>query len=193
MNTGTKAGLVIWGILTVVLLYAAFTNKTVKVAKEDPVTDFLKDQFVFTADVVSSYYSDRDSLSFPEEQLPVLIYRYTEKACGSCIFEELNELYQFKESMDTMKLNILILPTFPDNRNNRIKLANDLANFIYINIPAHILDVPKQRMGDEEKRYFAVIDKNRDMKMVFFPQITKLHITRQYLKEVGNQFTSLQQ
>ncbi|MDR2036797.1 MAG: hypothetical protein LBQ60_02620 [Bacteroidales bacterium] len=38
MNTGTKAGLVIWGILTVVLLYAAFTNKTIKSAKEEPVT-----------------------------------------------------------------------------------------------------------------------------------------------------------
>ena len=191
MNTGSKAGLVIWGILTVVLLYATFANKTGKVIKEDLFIDLLADQFIFTADVVNSYYSDRDSLRLSEEQFPILIYRYTEAMCESCIFEELNELYKFKEDMDSMKLNILILPTFPDNRSNRIKLANTLANFTYINLPAHVLETPSQIGDNEKKRYFAVIDKNRDLKMVFFPQITKLHITRHYLKEVENQFTSL--
>ena len=111
----------------------------------------------------------------------VLVYRFSKYMCKSCIQEDLQEIELFQEEIGKGK--ILLLPAYPDSREGRIELTNVLAKFNYVNIPIDSMLIPSQD-GDYMQRYFAVIDKDGNLSMVFFPRREEVNLTRHYLSEV---------
>jgi len=129
-------------------------------------------------------YSDNKSL-FQEKighKSSVLVYRFSNQMCAVCFQEDLYEIEQFQKEIGKEK--ILLLPAYPDDRMGMLELSNVLAEkFHYINISLASLIIPFYE-DDYLQRYFAVIDKDGNLTMVFFPRLGEVNLTRKYLSEV---------
>ena len=141
----------------------------------------------------SSIYSDfiNNKASLREttgNKTSVLIYRYAKYMCESCILEDLQEIELFQE--ETGKEKILLLPAYPDNRMGMIELSNVLAKHNFVNIPLDSFVIPLYE-GDYIQRYFAVIDKEGNLTMVFFPRRGDTALTRLYFSEVKKMIVDL--
>lgn len=110
----------------------------------------------------------------------ILFFRYINNSCNSCLDSQLNELSSFQEEIG--KDHIWIFPAYPDDRNSMIKLNAELAKYNYRNIPADSLLIPTY--GGEQKSYFAWINSEGEMDMVFVPDRSNVHHTRKYFLEV---------
>jgi len=115
----------------------------------------------------------------------VLIYRYSSNMC-SCYQDDLMDLYEFIESIGIDKA--LILPAYPFNDSrSRIRINSETKGLKYQNIPSDSLALPIREDG-EEKRYFAIIDAQGKLGMVFFPVTGRQDLTRRYFQEVKRFF-----
>ena len=97
------------------------------------------------------------------------------------------EILSFQEEIG--KEHIWVFPAYPDNRNSRIQLSNELAKYNYRNIPADSLLVPTYE--GEQKSYFAWINGEGEIDMVFVPDRSNVHHTRQYFLEVKKTIQNL--
>jgi len=133
--------------------------------------------------LIYNNYSNSKSFikEITENRLPLLIYRYSKNTCESCIQEDLEEINLLKKEFGNNK--ILLLPTYPNDRDGSIELSNILASFNYVNIPFDSLFIPSQD-GNFQQRYFAVIDKELNLTMVFFPLKGENILTRLYFSEI---------
>ena len=100
----------------------------------------------------------------------VLIYRFSKYMCESCMQEDLADIERLQKEIGKDK--VLLLPDFPDNREGMIELNNVLAKFNYVNLPDEVLLIPSQD-GNYPQSYFAVIDKDGNLTMVFIPLRSK--------------------
>jgi hypothetical protein len=103
----------------------------------------------------------------------------------------LDDLLGLKEFQKIIGRDIaLILPAYPANdRNSRIRMANETEGFKCRNIPADSLALPMSA-SEGEKRYFAVIDAQGRVGMVFFPTRGRSDLTRRYFNEISRFFPS---
>jgi len=109
-----------------------------------------------------------------------LFFRYVNNTCSSCIDSQLTEILTLQEEIG--KDYIWIFPAYPDDRNSKIQLSNELAKYNYMNIPASLLLIPI--VNDEPQSYFAYMNGEGEISMVFVPDRDKVQYTRQYLLEV---------
>ena len=110
--------------------------------------------------------------------LPVLIYRYSESTCNSCVNQE---LYLIEKYVGVN--NVFILPAYLDTRDNEIKLKNELHKFRYKNIPIDDLYIPS--MYNIPLRYFAILDTTKKITMHYFPKREMIGLTEKYLMFVN--------
>ena len=113
-----------------------------------------------------SLLENRDSI-LSIVKYPVLIYRYSQDYCSSCVTEDLSELNILQN--EVVKGKIVVLISYEENQRNRITFANQLANFAYKNIPENLLVLPKDEEGFKQ-RYFALIDNKGNLGEVLFPE-----------------------
>ena len=112
----------------------------------------------------------------------ILIYRFSKNMCDVCVQEDLHEIEQFQK--DIGKEKIVLLPDYPDERKGMIELTNVLSSkFNYVNIPIETLLIPANE-DSHLHRYFAVIDDDGNLTMLFFPRTGETDLTRLYLSEV---------
>ena len=136
----------------------------------------------FYSPIYSHYYHNKSSIQETlEGKTSVLIYRFSKNICEICIHDDLQEIELLQKEVGMDK--ILLLPDYPDNRENRLILSNLLAKFNYLNLPNDSFLIPI-REDESMQRYFAVIDKEGDLSMVFFPQRGEANITRHFFSEV---------
>jgi len=109
-----------------------------------------------------------------------LFFRYIKNDCSSCLNSDLNEILTLQEEIG--KDHIWIFPAYPDNRESRIQLSNELAKYNYRNISADSLYIPTY--AGEQKSYFAWINNDGEIDMVFIPDRNKIKYTRDYFQEV---------
>jgi len=132
--------------------------------------------------IYSNYLKNKASiLKKIDIKKSILIYRYSKFMCESCIQEDLLEIELLQK--DIGKEKILLLPAFPDNRETKIELSNMLSKFNYVNLSIDAFIIPSQD-GDFQQRYFAVIDNEGNLTMVFFPRRDETKLTRLYFSEV---------
>ncbi len=112
---------------------------------------------------------------------PKLIYRYSDFMCGGCIFEDLENLKDFQKKIG--KDHILVFPDFNNNRRNLVRHRYELAAFNYHVLSADSLVIPMYET-DGARQYFAVVDCDGKLEMVFFPKRGHSAITLAYFKEV---------
>lgn len=126
---------------------------------------------------------NRDSiLSIINHKFPILIYRYSNENCHSCLVEDLSELNLMKNKIGYDK--IVIFPAFEESINNRRLYHNQLANFDYYNFSSNLLLIPTDDSGFVY-RYFAIINENGIMEKIFFPKLGNFALTKNYLSEVS--------
>jgi hypothetical protein len=123
-----------------------------------------------------------------DDTCAVLVYRYSPNMCNSCYQEDLIDLKEFKEAVG--RDIALVLPAyFSNDRRNRALLHSETAGFRFRNIPADSLALPASA-SEGEKRYFAVIDAQGRVGMVFFPTRGRSDLTRRYFNEISRFFPS---
>jgi peroxiredoxin len=145
--------------------------------------EIMMEQIILSSHI---YHASTNKLQLSDK--PTLIYRYSGAMCQTCVYEDIFELRDFQEK--TGKENILVLPAFPDNRDNRVRLSHELADFNYRNIPADSLIIPVQE-PEGAKRYFAVIGEDGKIEMVFFPKKGHPAVTRSYFAAVEERLKEL--
>ena len=112
----------------------------------------------------------------------VLIYRYSESICGNCYNEDIAELSSFLKEIGRER--ILILPAFDNNRDNTIRLNNELKKFNFQNTSIDLLTIPEYRYNKSPQRYFALINEKKDIELIFFPHLGKKELTQLYFSEI---------
>ena len=168
--------------LKTIRIFTVFVAVLITACKEKPVRiisympEIVLEQVIMSSKV---YCSPDFNLKLPNNL--TLVYRYSNHICQTCIVEDLMELRDFQQKIGKEK--ILVLPAFPEDRNSKIKLNNELSGFNYQNISIDSLILPRHET-EGEKRYFAVLDNEGKMEMVFFPKNGFPNITRAYFKEV---------
>ncbi|GAB6008818.1 hypothetical protein [Dysgonomonas reticulitermitis] len=181
-------GAVIFAILIILYINIDSRNKkkediTGNLQHEDSRIDprMLLHSVQLSAEIYQSFYMNREYWKNNLKK-PVLIYRYPEYMCKSCYNEDIEELLNFQK--EEGKDKVLVLPAFEDNRENRIKLRNELAKFNYINTPLNLLKIPDYQYEENQQRYFAVLNKEDEISMVFFPHFGYRRLTEDYLSEI---------
>ena len=127
-------------------------------------------------DIVRSY----DRIKEYYDLRNVLIFRYKQNTCQICLDSQLNELLAFQEEIG--KAYVRVLPAYSDDRNSMIQLSADLAKFNYRNIPAALLLIPTYY--GESKSYFAWINNEGEMELVYVPDRSNVQLTRRYFDEM---------
>jgi len=113
-------------------------------------------------------------------QKNTLFFRFVNTSCNTCKDSQLNELLAFQEEIG--REYVWIYPAYPDDRNSRIQLSAELAKFNYRNIPADSLLIPTYE--GEQKSYFAWVNGEGDIELVFVPDRSNVRHTRRYFLEV---------
>jgi hypothetical protein len=167
-----------------VLFSGCMYQQNMDIGESEAIQNTVTDQAVFSSSV---YNSRNDWKRIKDTLILILIYRYSQAMCHTCIVEDLDELQKFQEQIGKGK--ILVIPAYAQDRSSEILLKNELSDFRYINIPVDSLVIPTSESG-EYKRYFAFIGKNGDIEMVFFPKINYPQFTRSYFKEVKKRIKS---
>ena len=127
------------------------------------------------------FYNKVSILEMIGNKTSVMVYRFSKYMCSSCIHEDLQEIELIQKEFGKDK--IILLPAYPDDRAGRFELSNLLAKYNYVNIPIESFLIPLREDG-EMQRYFAVIDKEGNLTMVYFPQRSDTNSIRLYFEEV---------
>jgi hypothetical protein len=118
----------------------------------------------------------------------VLVYRYSSGMCNPCYQDDLMDLKEFIKTIDRNKA--LVLPAYPSNdRRSRMQMNSETNGLNYRNIPADSLTLPASA-SEGEKRYFAVINTQGRVGMVFFPTRGRSDLTQRYFNEISRFFPS---
>lgn len=109
----------------------------------------------------------------------VLVYRYSEFMCESCIQEDLNLLNCFQN--ENKNINVRVAVYYTDNRENRIKYKYELEKFQFIRLDETLLPFPINDSMQVESRYFALICDERIIQ-IFFPIRGNENLTKMYFE-----------
>lgn len=112
-----------------------------------------------------------------------LVYRYSSESCNNCISIDLDNLRGIKSLIG--KENIKILPSFPGNRNDYIRLNTELDGFDYTNI-SNNEDFPKDPITGICARYFVYFGNNKEECYIYFPEKSTPYFTKGFLNWVVN-------
>lgn len=119
--------------------------------------------------------------NFGKVQKTVLVYRYSLTMCETCIEEDLKMLSQYKEELGFE--NILLLVSYPENRDNVIKGKRLSNGFHVLHIEERDFPFPKNRDG-LSSRFFALYTTYGKMKYIYYPSLKCEDVTHQYFKAV---------
>ncbi|WP_455673576.1 hypothetical protein [Phocaeicola sp.] len=114
-------------------------------------------------------YSPRLEIAANFYRPNTLVYRYCDETCEKCVYEDLQAIYKLQKKIGKEK--ILIIPSFPDNRNSNIRLKQELVNFTFNNMTDK-QDMPINEETGLHNRYFIYWGNNKSDFLIFFP--TKL-------------------
>jgi len=160
--------------LIILLIISGCKQNTVYIRTHN--TDMLIEQIVLSSVVYNTHYSLPDSI-----EPPILIYRYSDLMCEGCVFEDLENLKDFQKEIG--KDRILVLADFNNFRINMVRHRYELESFNYRILPTKSLIIPVNET-EGLKPYFALLNSDFKLEMVFFPKKGFNEITQAYLKEV---------
>ena len=112
----------------------------------------------------------------------LLIYRYCDETCDKCIEEDLQALLKFQEEIG--KEFILVVPSFPESRNIKIRLHNELKDFNYIKKKE---DMPIDENTGLAMRFFIFYG------YIFFPTKGIQGLTQTFFKVISEEILKSKQ
>ena len=140
---------------------------------------YLRDEFYIKQ---LSNYPKSDSVSLTSDELPLLVFYFTNNSCNSCVNETLKLLRQYKEEYSESRVIILISKQINSDPNYVKTLMGN-------NIKVFIKDLSCY-FFDQERSYFFLLDKKDNFKIFncFSPIINEPDLTKAYLKSVLSTF-----
>lgn len=102
----------------------------------------------------------------------ILVYRYTNSVCGSCLSRDFDVLKLLADKFG--KDHLLVVSSATDNRENRIKLNVDLDGIKYLILPDSAWEIPVDKITGTALPFFAMINKNHTIETVVFSDMTNL-------------------
>lgn len=106
----------------------------------------------------------------------VLIYRYPNNVCTTCVLEDLDLMRQFKNRVNVIPI---VFVTFEDTRDERIRIANELRNVNYFRIPQEELNLTQG--AEEVGRFFGKMDlSGNGIRNIFLPSRDLPELTMKY-------------
>jgi len=167
-------------IVTIFQLYRTSRSQLEKVIFDDEI---IATHIHCVPEIIHSYNKSKNVYG----KKNTFFFRYSNNSCSSCINDYLIEILTLQEEIG--KEYVWIFPSYPDDRGSRIQLKNELAKYNYLNIPADSLLIPL--FGGELKSYFAWINEDGEISMVFIPDRNNVHKTSRYFLEVKNMLKNL--
>ena len=163
-------------LLVVTIINLNRSKSTPSITHEYVYDEALIVNILYVPEIIRSY--EKVKLEYGKKN--ILFFRYISNSCNSCSDSQLNELFTFQEEIG--KEHVWIFPAYPDDRNSRIRLSAELSGYNYRNIPADSLIIPIY--GGEQKSYFAWINSEGEIELVFVPNRSNVYHTRQFFIEV---------
>ncbi len=105
----------------------------------------------------------------------VLIYRYPQHVCSSCVLEDLGLLKKFTEQSEVTPI---VFVTYEDIRTEHIRISNELRGIPYIKVLQDELNLTKD--GNEEERFFGKLAPDGSVRNVFLPARDYAALTNKY-------------
>lgn len=106
----------------------------------------------------------------------VLIYRYPNNVCSSCVQEDLDLIKKFKNQVGA---TTIVFVTHEDTRNEHIRIANELRNVDYFRIPQKELNLTQG--AKEIERFFGRLDSSgSSIQNIFLPSRNLSKLTSKY-------------
>ena len=174
--------------ILILLTVATVVNLNNSKSPTYSVSEYRDDEaFMINVQCVPEIVRSYESVKEVYGKKNILFFRYVNNSCNSCVDSQLNELLNFQEEIG--KEHIWVFPAYPNDRNSKIQLSNELAKYNYRNIPADSLLVPTYE--GEQKSYFAWINGEGEIDMVFVPDRSNVHHTRKYFLEVKKRIQNL--
>ncbi|MEM9858218.1 MAG: hypothetical protein AAF843_12710 [Bacteroidota bacterium] len=116
----------------------------------------------------------RDLVGYKSDE--VLIYRYPNNVCSSCVQEDLDLMKKFKNQVG---VTTIVFVTHEDTRNEHIRIANELRDINYLRIPQEELNLTQG--GKEIERFFGKLDSNgSSIRNIFLPSRNLSRLTLKY-------------
>lgn len=141
------------------------------------VLSLLKEQNTWVKYALTNHikYSPQTEIAANFFRPNTLVYRYCDDTCEKCVAEDLQALYRLQNKIG--KEHVLIVPSFLNNRNNKIRLNQELAEFNYSNIESK-QDMPINEETGLHIRYFIYWGNNKNDYYVFFPAKSQAGLTQ---------------
>ena len=172
-------------ILSIPLFIASCNNQDTM--SKEPISNSLDS--VFSSHALTNHikYSRRvkDIQLTEVKKSNLLIYRYSYETCDKCVEEDLQALLEIQARIG--KDAILVIPSFPESRNTKIRLRNELRDFNYLNITGHE-DMPLDEYTGLAMRYFIFYPKSQDTNYVFFPTKGQQKLTQSFFNIILEEF-----
>ena len=169
------------GLLVVVTIFNLIRSKSIQPEYDLESYEFMVGEALMThvqcvPEIIRSYEKVKEYYDYSN----ILIFRYIQNTCNTCLDSQLNELLTFQEEIG--KEHVWVFPSYPDDRNSLVRLRAELGKFNFRNIPTELLLIPIY--NGEPKSYFAWINGDGDIQMVYVPDRSNVHHTRRYFEEV---------
>ena len=180
-NKATVIILSIVGLLVIVMIFNLNRSKSIQYEYDFEGLEFMVGESLMAniqsiPKIIRSYETVKEYYGYRN----ILIFRYIQNTCNTCLDSQLNELLAFQEEIG--KEFVWVFPVYPDDRNLMIKISAELGKFNYRNIPAKLLLIPTY--NGEPQSYFAGIDGEGDITMVFVPDKGNVFHTCRYFGDV---------
>lgn len=172
-----------WSFLRILAIFITFMflngcrkNESHKETNIDITSERLLEQVFLSSKIYNTPFY------VPENyEAPKLIYRYSDSMCEGCVFEDLENLKDFQGKIG--KDHILVFPAFNNDRRNLVRHRYELAVFNYRVLSTDSLIIPVHEI-EGYRQYFAVMNCDGKLEMVFFPKRGHSTITQAYFAEV---------
>lgn len=159
------------------------------------ILDSLSEYNAFIKDALMlqiSFYTNRNIISNLGDILsdsvdiasPILLYRCSGMMCQSCIDTDMASLLNYIQSIK--KRNLLILPSKESSKDSNVKIKSIWGDYWHISVDNAISPLPTDEEG-MPCRYFAIMDTNKHIKEIFFPNSNSI-ATTYYLEYVCNKY-----
>lgn len=171
--------IIIFGIiLMVVMILSIYLNRSMSksIDKKVSIDDILLINISCMPEIIRNYRMINNFSPIKN----TLFFRYHGSSCSSCTIDYLSDILDFQEIIG--KDRVWIFPAAPNDRLSRIKLNNELAKYNYLNIPIDSLYIPTY--NGEQKSYFAWINGDGDIDMVFIPDVNNRLLLHKFFLEV---------
>jgi hypothetical protein len=162
-----------------------YSNETNDEILNLELNQIILNQLINSQIIEDSFEENKDTLLslLQKDKNNMMLYRYSDYMCSSCIQEDLNLLNEFQKGNKSFKICVAV--DYVENRENHIRFNSELEKFTHLRLDRALLSLPVNNTLGIESRYFTVLV-NDEISYVFFPIRGNIKLTKMYFDLIEN-------